>query len=437
MPADTRVSDAVVMQLNTEKLMPIVNHESPTYNMVRGAAQKKKVNSKGQEMNVIIDVRVQARGGDPDSVNAPGASFDYGRMKAYPSYFEVGYEIGHDKYLDYEKADLKVLASMAMELEAVSKGFAHLREAFTTGDGSGCLGWIDTQANGSSTGVFKFVTQGDGTHGKTFGAHFIKPGVEYDLVNPAAASNPVLSRVTFSSVDKINNTAAVGSATVAITTGMLAQANILVMPDTYKNVPKGMLYQFEVGKIGWWQNINVTGKEVFQTPGVNAAGRKISNALVRLALDRSSLRREDSPQFKMLAPVAQFALYEAQAEGLMRGQMGSTRVYDTSVDEARYKGNTFEKAKYMDADRLIGAPLNKVQMLERVEVGPVKGPDGLLFHKKYDSATGRTKGEYLMSYASYDGFATEHTHEGLQIFNLSHTGAATLANMFDTGLSGI
>lgn len=434
--ADTRVSDAVVLQLNTEKLVPLVNHESPIYNMIRDAAMKVQVNSKGQEMNVIIDVRVEARGGDPDGVNAPGASFDYGRMKAYPSWFEVGYEIGHDKYLDYEKADKKVLQSMAAELEAVAKGFAHLREAFSTGDGSGCLGWIDTQANGSTTTVLKFITAGDGTHGKTFGAHFIKKGVSYDLVNPAATSSPVLSRVTFSAVDKVNNTATVATATVALTNGMLAQANILVMPDTYKNVPKGLQYLFEVGKTGWWQNINVTGLENFNTPGVNAAGRRISNALLRLALDRSAFRREDNPKFKLLAPPAQNAIYEAQAEALFNYAAG-TKTHDTSVDAARYKGNTFEKAKYMDADRIIGAPLNKVKMLSRVETGPVKGPDGLLFHKKYDSTTGRTKGEYIMNYASYDGMATEHTHEGLQIYNLAHTGVATLANMWDTGLAGL
>ena len=47
---DTRVSDAVVLQVNTEKLVPLVNHESPVYNKIRDAAKKKKVNSKGDEM---------------------------------------------------------------------------------------------------------------------------------------------------------------------------------------------------------------------------------------------------------------------------------------------------------------------------------------------------------------------------------------------------
>jgi hypothetical protein len=434
MPADIKSADAVLFEQNNRTISDIENREAPTGKMIFDGAKKVKVNSKGLEQNYAGAVTIQVQGGSIDNEWAEGGTFKYFRDKIFATHLQTGYEIGQDKYLEYGAGNKDVLVSMAQEIEKVAAEFVKIREAIILGDGSGALCWIKTQAAGSSTTVFQLVTTGDGTHAKTFGAYYIKPGVQYDLVDPSAAT-PVQSRVTFSSVDYVNNTATVGSATIALTNGMITNQTILVMPDTYNNVPKGLRYIYAVDKQGYFQNNDLAGDTNRNTPGLNAAGRSISNSLLRLARDRAIIRREEKPSFKMMLSVAQMALLEAKAEGLFRFAAG-TKTYDTSVDDARYKEFTFEVAKHFDADLALGCNLADNVVVERMSIGPIKGPDGELFHIAY-GANGRPRGKFHMAYGSYDGMGSETPQNGIQIFNLSHAGGVTLANYRETGLGGL
>lgn len=417
--------DAILQTFLEKSISDIVDLKSPVSKTVKAAAKVVAITQKGRDKAVLSDVRTNFKAGASNMDYPVGTVFKRERLKSVPVDQVVSYEIDRATFEDYRSGNPTCLISMAEETDLLMRAFAEKKEFWLAGNGSGKYG---TLAAGSTTTVLNLDTVPNGTPAKAYGVSQLKPQIAYDLFNAADTLNTANIEITEGGVDFTNNqvtlTAALGAAPAA--------GAYLVPAGSWYNLPHGFAYLFAGGKTGYWEGVQVTNRNEYQTPFVNAAGNEISNVYIERALQKQSFRTGVgvNKTFKIFASPTQISVYKASGWNMFRFA-AKDDTYNTAFKNARYEDSVFVPFPKADPDVFYGVDMSDLIYIEQTMMGPFKGADNLLFRQKQGSAQ-HGKGEFYMQYGCSDNFTVDHPEQHLVVRNLDVTNAVTIFNFGNT-----
>lgn len=417
--------DAVFQAFLDKQTDTIVDLEAPTFKKLRSALKVVDVNQKGREKAILSDVRVNIKAG-PSNMDYPqGTVYKRDRLKSVPTDQVVTYEIDRATYEDYRKGNAGVLTSMAEEMDLLMRGFLQRKEFFLAGDGSGKLG---TLAAGSTATVLNLDTVPNGAHAKAYGISQLKPEVAYDLFTSA---DVFVAGNIFVAEGGLNFATNQATLTAALA-GAPAAGGYLVPNGSWYNFPQGLYSLINGNKTGYWEGINATNRQEWQSPMVDAGQNEISNSFIERLLQKQSFRNGVgvNSTFKFFASPSLISIYKAAGWNMFRFA-SKDDTYNTAFKNARYEDSIFEPFPQANPDWMAGVEISDLVWVKQTDLGPFKTPGGDLFDKK-QGVNQRGKGEFYMQWGCSDNMTLNKPNKHVVARNFDVSNSATIFNFSST-----
>lgn len=423
---NTVASGDAVFRAYLEKRVPVIaDLKAPLMKKLKAAVKTVDTNQKGREKAVTADVRVNFKAGASNMEYPQGTVYKRDRLKSVPVDQVVTYEIDRATYEDYNNGNPDTLVQMGGEMDLLMQGFMERKEFFLAGDGSGKLGTLTT---GSSTTVLNLDVTPNGAHAKAYGVSQLKPEVSYDLYN----SNDTLNTAgIFVSEGGINYST--NAVTLTTTLGGAPSSGAYLVPNgSWYNMPQGFYSLFNGNKTGYWEGVNVTNRQEWQTPMVDAGGNEISNNYIERMLQKQAFRNGVgvNSTFKIFASPSLISTYKAAGWNMFRFA-SKDDTYNTAFKNARYEDSIFEVFPKANPDWMAGVDMSDLTWVKQTDIGPFKTVGETLFKQKQGSNQ-RGKGEFYMNYGCSDNLTIDQPNMHIVGRNFDVSNAVTIANFTST-----